>query len=177
VTADRDVNVRIVQDQDAYLGLESRSNLVSEDSPPTGDGTITIDLTKLNDYASGSGFNKAATTEIVDPEAFGGDALLAVRNQSDRVVEVSAGTVGAPSNLEQAKPRDPSDDFDFVDDGIRIEFFDVLDSERVAIDDDHPRTLGVGDALGLGLRVIVPESASLGEHTILVLFRALEVTT
>lgn len=175
ITADRGVSLRIIQDQDAYLGLESQSDLAFENSSPTGKGTLKIDLTELNDYTIGTGFNKGSTTEVVDPEEFGGDALFAIRNQSDRTIEVAGVTVGDPENLEQSKPNDPEEELTFVDeDDIRIEFFDVLDENREAIDYDNPAQLETGDAIGIGVRVIIPDSVETGENDVVVLFDATE---
>lgn len=176
ITADRGVTLQIVQDPDAYLGLEERSTLATEHSPPTGNGTLRIDLTELNDFTVGSGFNKRASTEVVDPEAeFGGDALFSIRNQADRTTEVAGLTVGDPENLEQSKPNDPTEELEFVDDDdLRVEFFDVTDENRTAIDYDNPRKLVPGDAIGIGVRVIVPESIEKGEHNVVVMFHAVE---
>lgn len=177
ITADRNVNLNIVQDSDAYLSLipQTSSDLVEIDNPPTGKGVIQFDLTEFNDFAVGSGFNKRATTELTDPVDFSGDALFAIRNQTDRDTEVAATTVGG--DLEDIRPVEPDEKIpEPSDDQIQIELFDVTDPDRVAIDQDAPRTIKPGGSgIGIGLRIIVPETAQTGNHDVTVLFRATEV--
>lgn len=179
ITADRDANLTIIQDQDAYLGIISQtsSDLVEENSPPTGNGIIQVDLTEFNDIAVGDGFNKRATTELTDPVEFSGPSLFSIRNQSDRNVEFAAETVGDTENLNDLRPIEPEDPIPEPDDDqIDIELFDVTDDNREAIDQESPRTLEPGGfGIGVGIRVIVPESVETGEHNIIMLLRATEV--
>lgn len=103
ITADREFNLSIVEDQSAYLGIKSstRSDLVTATGPPNGIGVIQIDLTEFNDLADGGGFNKGATTELTDPVDESGSALFSVQNQSDRKIEFVAATVGDTDDLQE----------------------------------------------------------------------------
>lgn len=179
ITADREFNLSIVQDQDAYLGIQSSTptDLVSESSPPTGKGIIQIDLKEFNDLAVGSGFNKRATTELTDPAERSGPALFSVQNQSDRDVEFAAVTVGDKDDLDEVRPTGPDETIpEPSDDQIKIELFDVTDDEKKAINQDAPRTLEPGKlGIGLGIRVIVPSSIETGEHNVIMLLRATEI--
>lgn len=177
ITADRNVQLRISQDSNAYLGLKpsTPTDLVTDDSF---EGDLKIDLTAFNDIADGDGFNARATSELTDPAALdgsSGEALFQIRNQSDRSVDVTAVTVGGPSDLGDVRPIDPGEEIEGPDgDEIKIEFFDVTDPDRIAIDYENPRTLTTGDNIGVGIRVIVPKGAELGEKTLVVLLQATE---
>lgn len=175
VTADRNVNLRIAQDSNAYLGIESRTD--SDLVGTTSEGTLQIDLTEFNDLVDGTGFNKRATTELTDPTDNANPALFGIQNQSDRDVEFAAVTVGDTTDLDDLRPIEPEEDIpEPGDDQIRIELFDVTDDSRTAIDQNNKRTLSPGeDGIGAGLRVIVPESANTGEQNIIILLRATEV--
>ena len=175
VTADRDTNLQIAQDSNAYLGITSETN--SELVGTTSKGTLQIDLTEFNDLAVGDGFNKRASTELTDPTESGDPALFSVQNQSDRDVELAAVTVGDTGDLEDIRPVAPDEPIpEPSDDQIQIELFDVTDGSRTAIDQSDTRTLSPGGGgIGVGLRVIVPESATIGEQNIVVLLRATEV--
>ncbi|TKX35928.1 hypothetical protein EXE51_12110 [Halorubrum sp. CGM5_25_10-8B] len=94
ITADRDFNLRIAQDQNAYLGLTPKSNandFVNEAS----DGTLTIDFTSSVSGASGQGVNNRADTTLAD--------AFQITNQSDRKLYVWAGFAN-PSNGNAVDP-------------------------------------------------------------------------
>lgn len=179
ITADREFNLSIVQDKDAYLGIQSSTptDLVGENSPPTGSGIIQIDLTEFNDLAVGSGFNKRATTELTDPADRSGPALFTVQNQSDRDIQFAAATVGDTDDLQDIRPIGPDEKIPKpADDQIQIELFDVTDNQRKAINQNTPRTLEPGEiGIGIGVRVITPSSVETDEHNVIVLLRATEL--
>lgn len=172
VTGDRDVELRIASDQNAYLKLDDRSALAETD---VSTGEIVIDLTNINEFTvDGEGFNRQSVTEVTGDTS--SDQIFQIINQGDRPLAVAATTVGDIEDIE--KPNEPGDlDFDSLDEGdVRIELFDVEDPDRVAIDEDSPRTIHPGDTgIPVGLRVIVPAEAELGDHTITIVIQATEL--
>lgn len=179
ITADREFNLSIVQDQNAYLGIESStpSGLVTATGPPNGIGVIQIDLTEFNNLADGRGFNKGATTELTDPVDRSGSALFSVQNQSDRKIEFVAATVGDTDDLQETRPIEPDEEIPPpADDQIQIELFDVEKSQRKAINQNNPRELKPGRfGIGIGVRVITPSSVKTDKQNVIVLLRATEV--
>lgn len=158
IVGDRDVNLRIAADHNAYLKLEDTSSVTYSD--PERD-ILEIDLTAISDFphVEGEGFNSRSVYELdnvkPDPDRDPGREIFAIRNQSDRRLEVAAETVD--------------------EEGPVIELYDVTDEERQAIDDANPRTLDTGESVGIGLRVIVPAGTDLGEYTQMVRISATEV--
>lgn len=148
LTADRDVNLRIAADRNAYLRLEDTSAVTEE----TVDRNILkIDLTEINTFqqVDGEGFNKRSIYELDNVKA--GEnrrrsgSIFAVRNQSDRRIEFAGETVD--------------------DEGPTIELYDVTDDSRTAIDEDNPYELAVGASVGIGLRIIVPAGADVRTYS------------
>ena len=120
VEADRQVEVNVVDDADAYLGLSALDEPNSEYVDESGD-TVAIDITDTD--AGGQGLNPNATTVIED--------LLEVTNQgtNDGVgvwVEVDLGDIG-------------DGEFEVYDQDTETD----LEEEAVPIDTGEPLTIGV----------------------------------
>lgn len=170
ITADREVQLRISRDDRAYLEFVPLSTLSELDRQ----GFLVVDLTEFNDAGAGEGFNRRSEYEVVSIEGDAAEGIFAVKNGSDRPVEVASTTVGDIADVE--KSTEPGDlDYESLDEADpRVELFDVDDDDRTAIDDEHPRTLEVGQQLLLGLRIIVPEDTALGSRTIDQVIQAIE---
>ena len=128
VTAERDVEVAVADDANAFLRLEA-----VEDSPNAdafveeGDGTIAIDITETEDDGGetlGEGLNPNAETVI--------DDLFVIQNQGTQEIEV---------------------EIDEEFDPIEANVLEVEGSESADTDDllSEPQTLGVGDEATVGL--------------------------
>lgn len=162
ITADRDVQLRIARDDNAYLEFDPLSKLSSLDSK----GILEVDLTKFNDLSDGEGFNKRSVYEVTSADGDATVGVFGIRNQSDRKIEFASTTVSDIEAVENS--GEPGTlDYDALDDtDPRIEFFDVADDARTAIDGDNPVKLPTGQQILVGLRIIVPSEANLGSRTL-----------
>jgi hypothetical protein len=164
ITADRDVTLRIAADNNGYLEFDPVSELTTI---PHG-GVTEFDLTQFNEIpdVDGKGFNKRSVFEITGTSRDQYEGVFALRNQADRQIEFASTTVGDINEIE--KPNDPGElDFNALSESDpRIELFEIDDSNRTAIDDDNWVELDIGFQTALGFRLIVPEVADLGSHTI-----------
>ena len=116
VEADRQVEVNVVDDADAYLGLSALDEPNSEYVDESGD-TVAIDITETD--AGGQGLNPNATTVIED--------LLEVTNQgtNDGVgvwVEVDLGDIGDG----EFEVYDQDTDTDLEDEAVPIDVGESL---------------------------------------------------
>lgn len=170
ITADRNVNLRIARDDNAYLEFTQLSNLANLDT----DGILELDLTKYNQVSEGEGFNKRSVYEVTNIDGDAVEGVFGIRNQSDRPVEIASVTVGDIDDVE--KPNEPGElDYDTLDEtDPRIELFNIDDEDQTAINGDNPAELTVGEQIIVGLRVILPEGAELGSHTIDQIIQATE---
>lgn len=170
ITADRDVQLRIARDDNAYLGLDPTSELakIPEDS-----GELELDLTRFNEISDGEGFNRRSVYVITKTSRDAQPGVFQITNQSDRSVKIASTTVSDVDDIE--KPNEPGDlGYDQLDeDDPRIELFEIGEG-RTTIDAKNPYTLKEGHAVAVGLRVIVPEGAELGSQTIHQIIQAVE---
>jgi len=82
VTANRQVDVEVAGDEDAYLGLDGTGSNNSNAYVDTSGGQVSFDFSSSNNNVNGNGFNPNSVTVI--------DSLLQVSNQGTQSVEFYA---------------------------------------------------------------------------------------
>ena len=180
ITADRDFNLAIASDKNAYLGLEAKGNANDFVNQAT-DGTLTIDFNNKVDGADGQGINNRADTTLAD--------AFKITNQSDRNLYVWAGiadpnnngnaldpTSGGARSIElladadTGKPSDRDITFPGGSDKPNKNTSRVLGqtSDTGAIE------LGSGDSADVDIRFLVFGSGDPRDGSFLTVFRAQE---
>ena len=127
VTAERDVEVAVAEDANAFLRLEAAGSSNSEAFVEEEDGTIAIDITETEDDGGetlGEGLNPNAETVI--------DDLFVIQNQGTQEIEVEI-----------------DEEFDPIEANV-LEVDGDEDAESGDLLSD-PQTLGVGDVATIGL--------------------------
>lgn len=125
VTADRDVEVAVAEDADAFLRLEAVEGSANADAfVEEEDGTIAIDITETEQSGEDGGLNPNAETVI--------DDLFVIQNRGTQEIEVKID--------EEFEP-------------IKANVLEVEGSESADTDDllSGSQTLSVGDEATIGL--------------------------
>lgn len=134
--ADRNFNVEVADDADAYLSLEP-ADTENGDEYTDYDDSYDPDVVEVNldgdgGHSDGSGVNDNAITEI--------DDLLKVRNQASDDINISVDLAGSPDwsggNVEPVEVWANG-----IDDGTRID------------DGEGDYQLGTGSSVNLGIKV------------------------
>lgn len=156
-TADREVELAIAQDSQAYLRLHPADRVADTE---VGTGVLTVDLDEeLQDATDqaipeGDGGDGFAPRSVYEIDGISSDYIFQIENQGDRKVEVSAET------------RDQE--------GPTIELYDVTDNDREAITEGNEAELAVGGFINVGLRVIVPDGTKIKDYDQQIIIRAIE---
>jgi len=175
VTADRDVNLRIAEDSNAYLGFSPGSNandFVNEAS----DGTLTVDFTDGVDGANGDGINNRADTTL--------EGAFKITNNSDRTLYVWAGFAD-PSDGSAVDPtsggarsvelRTGSGDKDITYPGAEDKSSEPATSRVLGqTTDTGAIEIGSGDTVTVDIRLLVYGSSDPRDSDFLTVFRASE---